>query len=106
MHAVQQLRGAPEAARDPFLRALEHEACTSADVCELRRVCVEAYRDEQGAMAGIHALEHAVDSDAAAPPAGSAAALLSESQRRLERAHAGTRRCTDLESALVRADKL
>ncbi len=104
-HAVEQLRSAPNAAKAPLLRALERQPCESEDVCELKRVCVAAYRDQLGALDGARALEHALSGDAAAPPPASAAALVESSEHRLEAARAGARHCAELQGALSRRYK-
>jgi hypothetical protein len=104
-HAVEQLRSAPNSGKAPLLQSLKRQPCTSADVCELQRVCVAAYEELVGAHEGVSALERALSGDGAAPPAASAAAALASAEQSVERARTGAQHCADLQATLARRYK-
>jgi hypothetical protein len=104
VYAVEALRSAPNDAKPPLLKALEGAECTLEDVCELKRVCREAYEVHLRALSGTRAARHAIEGDAGASK--KAAELLGQSARWLEEAAEKTKRCTDLEGEVVRKYKL
>ena len=105
-HAVDALRDAPNAAKAPRLKALEQMPCSVPDVCELQRVCVDAYRRQVHALDGVSAVRDELAGDAGPQAAASAAALLGASRKELSAAHTGARHCADLQGSAVRKYKL
>jgi hypothetical protein len=98
------VRSAPNDAKPPLLKALGNAECTLDDVCELKKLCVEAYEVHLRALSGTRAARHAVESDAGSNK--KAAELLGQSARWLEEAADKTRRCADLEAEIIRKYKL
>jgi hypothetical protein len=98
------LRSAPNDAKAPLLKALANVECKTADICELKRICVDAYEVHLRALTGTRAARHAVETDAGSGKR--AAELLGQSAHWLEEAAAKTKRCTDLEGEIVRKYKL
>jgi hypothetical protein len=104
VYAVEALRSAPNDAKPPLLKALGNAACSLDDVCELKRVCSDAYEVHLRALTGTRAARHAIEGDAGAGK--KAAELLGQSARWLEEAAQKTKRCNDLEGEIVRKYKL
>ena len=50
-HAIEQLRFAPNAQKGELLEALKSVSCENAELCELKRVCVEGYGQHVFALA-------------------------------------------------------
>jgi hypothetical protein len=104
VYAVESVRNAPNDAKPPLLKALGNAECKLDDVCELKKLCVDAYEVHLRALNGTRAARHAVESDAGS--AKKAAELLGQSARWLEEAADKTKRCTDLEATIIRKYKL
>ena len=101
--AVRKLREAPNAEKDPLLKALRGIPCSNGDACDLRRTCVDAYALEERALDSLKTVRRATASASEAEPVPSAAAtLLSEASRDLERAKDMATACADQEGALRR----
>jgi hypothetical protein len=100
-HAIGALREADNDAKPPRIAALDREPCTSQELCELKRACVEAYRLHVRGLEAARAASRALDSDAETQ-AEQIARLIAASERDLVRARELVQRCSDLESAAAR----
>lgn len=107
--AIDQLREADNARKHEFLERLEAERC--AALCELKEICVAAYREHVSALAAIadaRALGgSALGAERTAPKGGAGpvdesrlAERLGEAQRRLEAARELSGRCVTTQGEL------
>jgi len=103
-HAVEALRAAEASGRPPLLKALEQEACESADVCATKEKCLEAYGLERQALESLRAVRRAANADAPLPE--QAPALLAQAESVLTRSREVAKACADLEGSLRRAHAL
>jgi len=101
-HAIAALRDAPNEAKPPRIAALDSEKCTSEALCELKRVCVDAYRTHVRGLEAARIAARALDSDGESQARERIAELVAASERDLVRARELVRRCSDLESEVVR----
>jgi hypothetical protein len=101
-HAIAALREADNDAKPPRIAALDREECTSQEICELKRACVEAYRLHVRGLEASRVASRALDSDAGSQSGQRIAELVSASERDLVRARELVQRCSDLESAAAR----
>jgi hypothetical protein len=104
VQAVQKLRDAPNDAKRPHLKALARMPCSTDDLCELKRVCKNAYERHQAALDAARSLRHALEGDGGIDrdAAAGGADLVSEARRDLERARYLARLCNDLEGQATR----
>ena len=102
-HIVERLREAPNADKQLHLERLTRALCTVADTCSLKDRCRDAYGALSQALRGIDAAKAAASSGSGDT---SAAALLGEAQRNLERAHARTLDCATAHGELMRRYRL
>jgi hypothetical protein len=98
--AVRALRAASNDGKRPFLRSLHDLACSTEDLCRLKRSCQEAYELELSALDGISAVRRAVRGVDPIPP--EAAELLTKSEGNLKRAAELTKACVESEGAVRR----
>jgi hypothetical protein len=105
VHALQQLRDAPNESKRPLHKAFEKLPCSSEDLCTLKRVCSNAYERHLRALDATRSLRHALKGDGGASPAASAKAarLADDAQRYLERARFLNRRCVQLQGKVEQA---
>jgi hypothetical protein len=102
--AVRKLREADGAAKRPLLVALQHEACTTEDVCTLRKTCDDAYTLQVTALESVSAVRHA-NQDGKDLPAD-AVTLLGEASAKLAASNSATKTCADAEGELRRKYRL
>ena len=93
------LREAPNAEKGERLAALENARCEAADLCELRRVCVEGYRQHIAALNETARAKTLLGSADGAIPA---AAALDSARRDLALAAPIISRCADAQGAAHR----
>ncbi|HEX3595270.1 MAG TPA: hypothetical protein VHU80_09220 [Polyangiaceae bacterium] len=98
---IELLRGAANAAKAPYLNALEQTACAAPDVCQLRQVCVDAYTLQEKALASVASVRKAAEQTGSDVPEG-ASLVLSEAEAELARAKGMAGQCADLEGAVER----
>jgi hypothetical protein len=103
--AVTALRNAENAAKRSLLDVLARSACAVADVCEMKRVCVAAYRAHVEAFELSEGVRRTLDAADAANPAELVQALDS-AETNLRAARSAARRCTDLEGEITRKYRL
>ena len=96
VHAVAELRDAPNDGKRPLLKALEQLDCAAPDLCEFRKTCVSAYSLDVDALDGLDAVKRAT-ADARVPVSKSAVELLARSEGALGRSVELAKRCADLE---------
>jgi hypothetical protein len=101
-HAIAALREAPNDAKAPRLLALERENCTTEELCELKRTCVEAYRLHARALEASRVAARALDGGADGEGVRRIGELVASSERDLDRARELTQRCSELESRIAR----
>jgi hypothetical protein len=101
-HAIAALREAENAAKPPRIAALDREKCTSEALCEMKRVCVDAYRLHVRGLEASRVASRALDADGGSQPGRRIAELVAASERDLVRARELVQRCTDLESETTR----
>jgi hypothetical protein len=102
-HAVDQLRAASNAQKSALLAALQSVRCETAELCELQRVCVEAYGQHVFALA-----ETARAKSLIATPDGAAEAarILDFAQSELALAAPKISHCADAQGVAQRKYKL
>ena len=105
MHALQQLREAPNEGKRPLYKAFDRLPCGSKDLCDFKRVCSKAYARHLRALDTTRSLRHALERDGGVTPAASAQAarLADDAQRYLQRARFLNRRCLQLQGQVERA---
>jgi len=106
---IEALRAANNDSKGPAVEALEQLPCSRADVCELKRICVQAYRQHMAGLADMQTARSRLSGDAAPLSAADAerlTTLLNESTRKLEKARDGTSRCTNMQGQLSRRHAL
>jgi hypothetical protein len=105
VHALEQLREAPNAGKRPLYRAFEQLPCGSDELCDFKRVCSKAYERHLRALDTTRSLRHALKRDGGVTPAASAKAarLADDAQRYLERARFLNRRCVQLQGQVKQA---
>jgi hypothetical protein len=101
-HAIAALREAPNEAKAPRVAALEREACSVQELCELKRSCVDAYRLLNQGLEASRVARRALDADAGAAAAQRVAELVRVTERDLGRARELTGRCSELEAEATR----
>ena len=101
-HAIAALREAENEAKPPRIAALDRETCTSQELCELKRACVEAYRLHVRGLEASRIASRALDADAGRQAGERVAELVTASERDLVRARELVQRCSDQESAVAR----
>jgi hypothetical protein len=101
-HAIAALRDAPNEAKPPRIAALDREKCTSEALCEMKRVCVDAYRLHVRGLEASRVASRALEADGASQAAQRIAELVAASERDLLRARDQVQRCADLESEAAR----
>jgi hypothetical protein len=108
VRAVEVLRNAANADKAAALRGLEAESCADPAVCELRALCLGAYRRHVKAYARSRELAAHAGSPAGASSAAAARiqAELSELRAELTAAHTAAERCAELDARLRAAHKL
>jgi hypothetical protein len=107
IHAIEQLRSAPNEGKRPQLLALEELPCKGEQLCRLQRVCKRAYQRHLRALESTRSVRHALRTDGGMPDAGTQAAeLMSKARQDLERARILTRRCTELQGEVARRFRL
>jgi len=101
--AVEQLRAAPNAQKGELLEALKSVNCENSELCELKRACIEGYRQHVSALA-----ETARAKSLLAMPEGAAEAarVLDLAQSELAQAAPRINHCTDAQGAAQRKYKL
>ena len=100
-HAVAALREADNTAKPPRIAVLDRESCTSEALCELKRVCLDAYRLHVRGLEASRVATRALDADGSQPDK-SVAELVLASERDLVKARELVQRCSDLESEAAR----
>jgi hypothetical protein len=101
-HAIAALRDAPNEAKPPRIAALDREKCTSEALCEMKRVCVDAYRLHVRGLEASRVASRALDADGGSQAGRGIAELVAASERDLVRAREQVQRCSDLESEAAR----
>ena len=101
--AVDALRTADNSAKRPRLKALELASCRLKDVCDVKSICVEAYRLHVRGLEATAAAGRSVKTDAAAP---GVAKLLKSAEADLAAAEVAAKRCVDRQGDLKRKYKL
>jgi hypothetical protein len=96
------LRRAPNDAKAPRLSALRATACSFNEVCELKRVCLEAYERHLAALQGSHAAQTALGADAGTKTSDVARLVLS-SEKQLEKGRELQKQCLAAQGSLKRA---
>lgn len=103
--AIDVVRRAPNAQKEPPLLALKAQPCSFEDVCQAQSVCVQAYelhtKGLQSSRTARHALRQVDGGDAGADQQG-VGRLVADSKRQLERAKALMNRCLAAQGALRR----
>ena len=105
VHALNQLRDAPNEGKRPLFKAFEKLPCSAKDLCELRRICAKAYERHLRALDATRSLRHSLKGDGGVSPAASAKAarLADDAQQYLERARFLNRRCVKLQGRIEQA---
>jgi hypothetical protein len=104
VQAVTLLRDAPNPAKRPHLKALVRLACSTEDLCELQRVCKNAYERHQQALDITRTLRAGVEADGGIDRDSGASAndLVDHARRDLDRARYLARLCNDLQGQVTR----
>jgi hypothetical protein len=101
-HAIAALREAENEAKPPRIAALDREKCTSEKLCEMKRVCIDAYRLHVRAIDGSRVAGRALEADGGSEAGQRIAELVAASERDLLRARELVQRCNDLEAEVTR----
>lgn len=100
---IDALRQAPNEAKAPLLVQLEQSPCERAPVCELKSLCVSAYRThQQGLSAAARARDFLAAPDGGTLASIQAAQELARADFELERAREQAERCASAQGALRR----
>ncbi len=100
--AVDLLREAPNAKKPELFAALEKEPCVTADLCELKRLCLAGYAEH------LSGLEQTANAKAALADGGSdseVATLLETAKVALSHAEPDIAHCADAQGAAQRKFK-
>lgn len=101
--AVEALREAPNDTKPQRLLALKSTECRVEDICEVKRICADAYDRHVRALDALRAVKAALAADAADD---NAMQLLQQSETQLADAKTRAEKCTALEGELRRTYKL
>lgn len=103
--AVRALRDAENDDKAPRLAALRQVQCKTPDVCELRDVCIEAYRLYAAGHEAVRAVKKSLGNDGGADPMSSAR-LLERAEKDVRAGRERSVRCAELEGKVSGRYKL
>lgn len=99
--AVRALRDADNADKSPRLAALRQTTCELADVCELKRECVDAYTLYVSGLDALRAVKKSLADDGGTAAARGSVRLLDEAEKQVKQGRERAERCATLEAQVA-----
>jgi hypothetical protein len=99
--AVRGLRDADNVDKSPRLAALRQTECKLADVCELKRECVDAYTLYVSGLDALRAVKKSLTDDGGAADAKGSMRLLDEAEKQVKQGRERAERCATLEGQVA-----